>query len=130
MSEAGGIVERYYHEAGKSDAAAARDLVANQAVLDELDAFRRAFPDASIQTDLLVEAGNLVGVHLRGNGTHLGVFQGHPPTGRRWAATCSAFFLVEQGRIADAWINWDLLGILEQLGAIRREPQVSPASLS
>jgi len=121
MSEAGGVVERYYREVvNRGDARAARKLVSDEAVLGELDAFRRAFPDAAIHTDLLLEAGDLVAVHLRGHGTHLGIFQGHPATGRRWAATGSAFFRVERSRIADAWINWDLLGILEQLGAIRR----------
>jgi predicted ester cyclase len=51
--------------------------------------------------------------------------QGVPPTGRRWAATCSAFFRVEAERIADAWVNWDVLGILDQLGGGRRADTAS-----
>jgi predicted ester cyclase len=47
------------------------------------------------------------------------------PTGRRWAATCSAFYRVVDERIVDSWMNWDLLGILEQLGGVRRAETAS-----
>jgi predicted ester cyclase len=65
-----------------------------------------------------IAEGDLVAVDLVGGGTHEGTFQDVRPTGRRWAATCSAFFWVEEGQIVDAWVNWDLLGIHDQLGGV------------
>jgi predicted ester cyclase len=73
-----------------------------------------------VTTNFVVANGELVAVNLIGRGTHQGTFQGVPPTGRRWAATCSAFYRVEDGRIVDSWLNWDVLGILDQVGGVRR----------
>jgi predicted ester cyclase len=87
--------------------------------------FLEAFPDLEVTTNLIVAEGDLVAVNLVGRGTHKGMFQGVPPTGRRWAATCCAFFRVADGRIADAWVNWDELGILEQIGGVRRADTAS-----
>lgn len=64
----------------------------------------------------------MVAVHLVGQGTHLGLFQGIPATGRRWSASCTALYRVHAGRIVDFWINWDELAILEHGGVARRAP--------
>ena len=57
--------------------------------------------------------------------THEGLFQGCPPTGRRWTTTCTAIYRVDRGRIADSWINWDLPALMEQLACIQRADTVS-----
>ena len=125
-SETRATVERYLRDAvNGADPTAARRLVADVTVWDELAAFTRAFPDARTKTNLLLVQDELVAVNLSGNGTHEGMFQGIPPTGRRWVASCSAFFRVDDGRISDSWVSWDLLAILEQLGAIRRSGNAS-----
>jgi predicted ester cyclase len=87
--------------------------------------FLAAFPDLEVETNLIVSDGDLVAVNLTGRGTHERTFQGVPPTGRQWAATCSAFYRVTDGRIADSWVNWDLLAILEQVGGVRRAETAS-----
>lgn len=87
--------------------------------------FLEAFPDLEVTTNLVVADAELVAVNLTARGTHEGRFQGVPPTGRRWAATCSAFYRVADGRMDDFWINWDVLGILEQLGGLRRAETAS-----
>ena len=56
-------------------------------------------------------------VHLIGGGTHEGLFQGCPPTGRRWTATCTAIYRVDRGRIAESWLNWDLLALMNSSSA-------------
>ena len=100
-------------------------LLADETLRQREDAFRRAFPDAEVAAEVVVAAGDLVSAHLTGRGTHLGTFQGCPPTGRRWTATCTAIYRVEAGRIAEAWINWDWLAVLEQLGGVERVETVS-----
>jgi steroid delta-isomerase-like uncharacterized protein len=111
------VVER--HLAGEED------LLADETLRQRDQAFRAAFPDAQLTAEVFVADGNLVSAHLTGRGTHLGTFQGCPPTGRGWNATCTAIYRVESGRIAEAWINWDWLAVMEQLGSIERVETVS-----
>jgi steroid delta-isomerase-like uncharacterized protein len=119
-------VERLVDEVlNAHDLASLDELVADETLKQRLRLFLEAFPDLRVDANLIVAEGELVAVNLTGRGTHQGTFQGVPPTGRRWAATCSAFFRIEERRIADAWINWDLLGILEQLGGVRRAETAS-----
>jgi steroid delta-isomerase-like uncharacterized protein len=115
------VVERFLGEVlNGHDLAALEEVVADDTLKQRVRLLLAAFPDLEVEMNLIVSDGDLVAVNLTGRGTHEGTFQGVPPTRRRWAATCSAFFRIEDGRIADAWVNWDLLGILEQLGGVRR----------
>ena len=107
------------------DLASLDELVADVTLKQRVRLFLGAFPDLAVATNVVVTEGNLVGVNLTGRATQKGTFQGVPATGRRWAATCSAFFRLADGRIADFWINWDELAILEQLGGVRRAETAS-----
>lgn len=86
---------------------------------------KNAFPDLEVETTVLLGEGNLVAGHFAARGTHRGLYQGVPPTGRTWRAGCTAVFRIENGRIADAWVTWDQLSLLEQLGAVERVQAVS-----
>jgi predicted ester cyclase len=101
------------------------ELLADETLRQRDEAFRSAFPDAESTAMQVMAEGDLVAVHLTSRGTHLGTFQGCPPTGREWTATCTAIYRVEAGRIAEAWINWDWLAVLEQLGGVERVETVS-----
>ena len=50
--------------------------------------------------------------------THAGEFMGIPATGRRVTLTGIDISRIEDGRIAEHWTECDMLGLLEQLGAI------------
>jgi steroid delta-isomerase-like uncharacterized protein len=120
------VIERYVAEVlSGANPAGAEELIADATQRRRLDAFRAAFPDARVSVERIVEDGDLVAVHLTGGGTHIGTFQGCPPTGGEWSATCTAIYRVEDGRIAEAWINWDWLAVMEQLGCVRRVETVS-----
>jgi predicted ester cyclase len=51
-------------------------------------------------------------------GTNLGPFLGAPPTGR--VVTYTGFDLnrIRDGRIVESWVNYDALGLLQQLGLV------------
>lgn len=100
-------------------------LIDNDALVRRVRRFRAAFPDLHVTTRAIARDGEMVAVHLVGQGTHLGLFQGIPATGRRWSASCTALYRVQAGRIVDFWINWDELAILEQIGGVARR---APAS--
>jgi predicted ester cyclase len=57
------------------------------------------------------------------SGTHLGEFQGHPPTGKRWAARATAWYQVTDDKISGAWIVWDWLPIMKAVGAVSAQEE-------
>jgi predicted ester cyclase len=77
-----------------------------------------AFPDLEMTFEHEIAEGDLVAVRVSATGTHLGNFRGYPPSGKKWQATASAWYQVGDGRIVNAWINWDWLAILEAIGAV------------
>jgi predicted ester cyclase len=119
-------VERFVDEVlNGHDLSALDELVADGTLKQRVRLFLDAFPDLKVATNLLVADDDLVAVNLIGRGTHRGIYQGVPATGRPWAATCSAFYRIEDAKIVDSWLNWDVLGILEQLGVLRRADTAS-----
>jgi steroid delta-isomerase-like uncharacterized protein len=120
------VVERYLAEVlNGANPRSAAELIGNETFRQRVANFRTAFPDVQVRIDHLFAEGEQVGVHLTGRGTHQGLFQGCPPTGRGWTATCTSIYRVDAGRIADFRENWDLLAIMEQLGCIERVASVS-----
>jgi len=120
------VVERYLREVlNGSGPARPEDLISNESLRQRIHTFRKAFPDLEVKTHLLVVEGDKVAGHFTGRGTHRGLFQGVPATEREWVAHCTAVYRVADGRIAEAWVNWDLLSVMEQIGALERVPTAS-----
>ncbi len=120
------VVARYVSEVlGGARPESAQELLASAELERRTTRLRTAFPDLEIEMQVLLAEGDLVATHLAGRGTHLGLYQGVPPTGRSWEARCTALYRVEDGRIAEAWITWDTLALMEQLGAVERVATVS-----
>lgn len=118
------VVERYLAEV-LNGGARVEELVSSDDLRQRVTSLRRAFPDLEVETVVLLAEGELVAGHFVGRGTHDGLYQGVPATGRTWDAAFTAVFRVESGRIADAWVTWDRLALLERLGAIERVGVVS-----
>lgn len=79
---------------------------------------RTAFPDLKYTLGDLVAEGDKVATHWAFHGTHKGTFRGIAPTGKRVAFTGTVIFRVANGKLQESWVNWDALGLLEQLGAL------------
>jgi steroid delta-isomerase-like uncharacterized protein len=120
------IVEQFLAQVlnGK-DPGSAEDLISSVELRQRTGGLLRAFPDLEMRAVVLLAERNLVAGHFVARGTHLGLFQGVPPTGRTWEARCTAVYRVEDGRIADAWVTWDQLSLMEQLAAVERVGAVS-----
>lgn len=89
----------------------------------------RGNPDFAMHPTWMVEHDGKVTLWLFGTGTHTAPWALPPSagalagqtlsaTGRTWRASCSVTYEVRDGRIVDVWGVWDLLAILDQLGAI------------
>ena len=102
---------RAHHSAlkgGTGDAAAVAGLLAG---------FRSAFPDLHYLVNDHVVDGDRVAVRWTAKGTHHGQFMHVAPTGREVTIAGTDVFRLEDGRIAEAWVCSDMLGLLHQLGA-------------
>jgi predicted ester cyclase len=91
-----------------------RELVA--AVL----AVRASFPDIAPTLDPILAEADLVAVRVQAGGTHTGAPfpPGIPATGRSMTWKEVHIFRCADGRITEHWGVFDMLGILQQLGAI------------
>lgn len=95
------------------------DVVGREAIKRFNRETRTAFPDLRLSLDELIAAGDRVVVRWTMRGTHLGEMRGGiPPTGRPFAVTGTTTNRLAGGRIAEAWGNIDLLGLMLQLGLV------------
>jgi steroid delta-isomerase-like uncharacterized protein len=79
---------------------------------------RAAFPDFHVTIDDLVGEGDKVVIHATIRGTHKGEWLGIPPTGKQVTMTGITIVRIADGKIVEVWNCADLLGLMQQLGAI------------
>jgi predicted ester cyclase len=70
--------------------------------------------------------GNTVAARVAFHGTHRGEFQGIPPTGKEVAFSSMEFNRVVEGKVEEHWVELDLLGLMQQLGAIPEPGEPEP----
>ena len=81
--------------------------------------FRQAFPDLENTIEDMVVEGDKVVVRFKARGTHDGETEAFgPATGRRMEITGITIKRVSEGKIAEAWTNFDALSMMQQLGMI------------
>ncbi len=86
--------------------------------------FGEAFPDLRLTVEDIFSAGDMVAARVAFRGTHRGEFQGIPPTGKEVAFSSMEFNRVVDGKVEEHWVELNLLGLMQQLGAIP-EPEHS-----
>lgn len=77
-----------------------------------------AFPDVHATVEDLLADGDKVVERTSARGTHRGVFNGIPPTGRPVTWTELHVYRLSQGKIVELWSEIDFLSMLMQVGAI------------
>ncbi len=80
--------------------------------------YRSAFPDCRLDIDDVFSAGDKVVVRWRYSGTHKGQLEGIAPTGRHVSGSGITINILSGDRIREAYINWDALGLMQQLGVV------------
>lgn len=93
-------------------------LEGREALKGYVGMFRAAMPDMNFSIDDLVGEGDRVVWRFTAYGTQTGELMGIPATGKQAAVTGTATFRFAGGQIAEAWVNFDALGMLQQLGVI------------
>jgi len=78
----------------------------------------KAFPDFHVAIEDIIAEGDKVCVRLQETGTHRGEYLGLAPTGNKLSYTVVAIWRIVEGKIAEAWIVYDQMDFLKQLGVI------------
>lgn len=85
--------------------------------------YRTALPDAQCTIDDLIAEGDKVVIRWRGGGTHRGNLGNLAPTGRSVSVTGIDILRIASGKVEESWINWDTMGMMQQLGTSQRAGQ-------
>lgn len=80
--------------------------------------FIEAFPDQHITPNEVLTHGDRTIIRWTLTGTHTGTFFGTPPTGKHIEMTGIDIERIQDGKIAEHWGGEDMLGLLQQIGAI------------
>ena len=94
----------------------------------EIEYFHSAVPDLTYTVEDQVAEGDKVVSRYTVSGTHQGEFFGVPGTGKRIEMTgIQIDRFDESGKLVEEWPEYDLLGVMKQIGAIP-EPQQQAGS--
>jgi steroid delta-isomerase-like uncharacterized protein len=93
-----------------------------------LSSFTESFPDIRLTVEDIVAEGDTVAARVAFHGTHRGEFQGIPPTGKEVAFSSIEIDRMVDGKVQEHWFEMDLLGLMQQLGAIPEPEQSEEAS--
>jgi steroid delta-isomerase-like uncharacterized protein len=80
--------------------------------------YRGAFPDIHLAIDDQIAEGDKVVIAWHAEGTMKGELLGMQPTGKHGQTTAVHIFRISNGKIHDARIEWDMLGLLQQMGIV------------
>jgi steroid delta-isomerase-like uncharacterized protein len=86
--------------------------------VETVEAYRSAFPDVEMTLHETICDGEYVAFRATETATHEGEFMGIEPTGRKVEMEGNVIHRLEDGKVAETWAQFDMLGLLGQLGAI------------
>jgi steroid delta-isomerase-like uncharacterized protein len=88
-------------------------------------AFFTAFPDLRLELHDVIADGDRVATRFTSSGTHEAELSGVPATGKhvRWEE--QPIYRIEGGTVVEVWWVADIFGLMQQLGAIPSDQEVS-----
>ena len=89
-----------------------------EGVLDLFRGYLVAFPDLRMEVLDLLASGDKTVARVKATGTHDGEFMGLPPSGRAVEVQLIDIMRFEDGLVVEHWGVMDMLGMLQQLGAL------------
>lgn len=80
--------------------------------------YRSAFPDLHFTIDQIVDGDDFVTTRYTARGTHKAELRGIAATNK--TAKVEGIFIsrISRGKIAETWVVWDALGLMQQLGQV------------
>jgi steroid delta-isomerase-like uncharacterized protein len=81
------------------------------------------FPDLHFTIEDMVAEGDKVVYRYSVRGTHENDFMGIVATGKQINMTGIHIYRVGDGKLQEEWENWDMLGLMRQLGVLPQQGQ-------
>jgi steroid delta-isomerase-like uncharacterized protein len=78
--------------------------------------YRTAFPDLRLTIEDIIAEGETVTARWSCRGTHRGDLNGIAPTGKQVTISGVSMARFTNGKMVEGWVNWDALGLMQQLG--------------
>lgn len=95
---------------------ASEDIHGPEGYKEFLAMFDGGFPDARHITEDILAEGDKIVQRNRLIGSHEGEFMGIEPTGNEIDVPAIVIYRIEDGKIAEQWVQSDMMGMMEQLG--------------
>jgi uncharacterized protein len=108
------------HGAGGQDIKQGPDGVAGMVKI-----WHQAFPDGHMTMDDIITEGEMSTIRMTFRGTQTGEFYGVPPSNKPVEVTSIGIDRVVNGKITEGWGELNMLGMMQQMGAIP-SPDQSP----
>jgi steroid delta-isomerase-like uncharacterized protein len=89
--------------------------------------YRTAFPDIRLNIEDIIAEGETVMARWSCRGTHKGDLSGIEPTGKPFNISGVSIARFANGKMAEGWVNWDALGLMQQLGVVQETAKVKAA---
>lgn len=83
-------------------------------------AFAAAFSESWFTIETIIAEADLVAIHYAWRGTHQGEYLGIAATGKQVTETGTRFYRIAEGKIVEMWGDENVLGLLQQLGAMQQ----------
>lgn len=93
-------------------------------------AYWTAFPDVRVTLEDVIAEGERLAARYTVRATHRGEFMGIPATGTRVTFEGITILRFEGGRCAERWQSADMLGLMQQLGAIPAPEEAQEATIT
>jgi steroid delta-isomerase-like uncharacterized protein len=104
--------------------AAPDDILGHDGVRHFYDSLRQAFPDIHFTIEDQLADGDRIATRWSAQGTHKGMFQGLPATGKLVRLTGIDIDRFVNGKVVECWPEANELGLLQQLGLLPAPAQV------
>lgn len=112
-----------HHDAATPDAGRGPESEKKRATL-----YRTAFPDLRLNLEDITAEGDIVTARWICRGTHKGDLSGIAPTGKQFNITGISMVRFANGKMTEGWINWDALGLMQQLGVVAETSKAKAAA--
>ena len=93
-----------------------REFRGHEEIKESFEMDRDALSDYTETIEDMIAEGDTVAIRLTERGTHDSELMGIEPTGNEFEIQTMAFLRMEDGKVAEWWIQPDTLGFFQQLG--------------
>jgi steroid delta-isomerase-like uncharacterized protein len=104
-------------DASNHDPAQPEDTRGPEGFKQTIELYKSAFSDLTFTIDEMFSDGDMVCTRWSSTGTHDGDLMGIPASGNAITTSGISIDRVVDGKVAESWVQWDNLGLMQQVGA-------------